>query len=343
MEIKKIILEKIENQGSVKTSEIQKETGYSRAYINRFMQGLEQEGKIVRVGKANRARYVAAEKEEIKQAKKQIKDIRLSLENERLSEDTVLDKIKRETGIFIDLRDNLNEVLTYAFTEMLNNAIEHSESKEIDVYMERSEEEVKFEIEDYGIGIFKNIRKKRDLNNDLEAIQDLLKGKQTTAPRKHSGEGIFFTSKVADVLTLRGIDKKLVFNNLVDDVFIHDTKKAASGTKVVFSISLDSERDLTQIFRQYTGKGFDFSKTKVRVNLYQAGVDFISRSQARRIITGLSDFEKIILDFDKVETVGQGFADEIFRVWQNRHPEIDIEAVNTNENIEFMIKRSSES
>jgi hypothetical protein len=40
------------------------------------------------------------------------------------------------------------------------------------------------------------------LKNHLEAIQDLLKGKQTTMPKSHSGEGIFFTSKIADNLTI---------------------------------------------------------------------------------------------------------------------------------------------
>jgi len=37
--------------------------------------------------------------------------------------------------------------------------------------------------------------------------------------------------------------------------------------------------------------------------------------------------------------VGQAFADEIFRVFQNRHPEIEIKPLNMVEPVEFMIKK----
>ena len=78
----------------------------------------------------------------------------------------------------------------------------------------------------------------------------------------------------------------------------------------------------------------------VRVKLFKEGVDFISRSQAKRILLNLDSFKKIILDFKGVETVGQGFADEVFRVFQNQHPEIEIIPQNMHENVEFMVKRA---
>ena len=77
------------------------------------------------------------------------------------------------------------------------------------------------------------------------------------------------------------------------------------------------------------------------VKLYEKGMPtFISRSQARRILFGLEKFKKIVLDFDKVRAVGQGFADEVFRVWQVNHPDIKIIAKNANQDIDFMIKRA---
>ena len=48
----------------------------------------------------------------------------------------------------------------------------------------------------------------------------------------------------------------------------------------------------------------------------------------------------IILDFEDVKTIGQGFADEVFRVWKIKHPGVKIITKNANENIEFMIKRA---
>lgn len=50
----------------------------------------------------------------------------------------------------------------------------------------------------------------RKLQTELNAIQDLLRGKQRTDPERHSGEGIFCTSKVADRLIIKGSDKKLI-------------------------------------------------------------------------------------------------------------------------------------
>ncbi|GEM_PF-5556426 len=69
---------------------------------------------------------------------------------------------------------------------------------------------------------------------------------------------------------------------------------------------------------------------------------FMTRSQAKRILYGLDKFKKIILDFKDIDAIGQGFADEIFRVWQKNHQDIDIEPINVNEDIELMIKRSKE-
>ncbi len=182
---------------------------------------------------------------------------------------------------------------------------------------------------------------KKKLNNNLEAIQELLKGKQTTDPKRHSGEGIFFTSKAADSLTIVSSENKIIFNNLIEDVFIYDQKRF-KGTKVSFSISLKSPRQLEDIFKQYTNNSFEFSKTKVIIKLYKIDTDYLSRSQARRVVSGLVKFKNIILDFKNVKTVGQAFADEIFRVWQSNHPQIKITTENTNKNIDFMINRASQ-
>ncbi|PIZ88177.1 MAG: histidine kinase, partial [Candidatus Nealsonbacteria bacterium CG_4_10_14_0_2_um_filter_39_15] len=61
-----------------------------------------------------------------------------------------------------------------------------------------------------------------------------------------------------------------------------------------------------------------------------------------RILSGLDSFRKITLDFSEVETVGQAFVDEVFRIWQYKHPKIDIVPQNVNENIAFMINRTLE-
>ena len=337
--LKEKVFEIIRSEKEIQGARLEGRLNVSRQYLHRFLRELREEGKIVLLGKANRAIYVLADKDVLLQAKKKIKKFHRFLRNENLSEDIVLDSIKGNTGIFVDLSENLIRILNYAFTEMLNNAVEHSQSEKIEVLVTRDKVHIRFEVIDSGVGIFQHIMKKKALRNELEAIQDLLKGKQTTDPQHHTGEGIFFTSKTADAFTLKSFTKELVFNNLIDDVFVRDVK-SRKGTKVIFIISLDSERSLEKVFGEYSTNLYEFDKTKVAVRLYKMGTLYISRSQARRIMTGLDKFKTIILDFNHIKSIGQGFADEIFRVWRIHNPEIKVETLNTNENIDFMIKRA---
>src|SRR3989338_6719895 len=243
MDLKKIILSKLKKRKEIRAADIIKRTGFSRAYVDRFFKILQEEGEIALVGKANRARYVYSGKQFLLRAKKGIRNTRIILSNKNLSEDIILEQIKRDTGIFIDIRKNVAEIADYAFLEMLNNAIEHSRSRKIEVSLNRNSRLMKFEIFDAGIGIFRNVMRKRRLKSELEAIQDLIKGKQTTMPRAHSGEGIFFTSKAVDTLIFQSSNKKLIFNNIIGDIFVQDTKRI-KDTKVIFTINLKNSSGL---------------------------------------------------------------------------------------------------
>ncbi|MFH1111992.1 MAG: DUF4325 domain-containing protein [Patescibacteria group bacterium] len=339
MNIRSLILKRLAKQSVIRAAEVIRATGFSRTYVNRFFQQLTAEGKVMLIGRANQARYVLAEPRHITRARQHLTATRHLFDNKNLNEDVVLNNIKRSTGIFLGLARNVEQILDYAFTEMLNNAIGHSRSQKIEVNFRRESTFIRFQVVDRGIGIFNNIRQKRHLPTTLDAIQDLLKGKQTTAPDQHTGEGVFFTSKVADVLTILSADRKLTFDNIAGDVFIRHIKQKR-GTRVTFTVNLRSKRNLERIFATYSGEAYGFTKTEVAVKLYELGSEYVSRSQAKRIMSGLEKFKHITLNFKGVETVGQGFADEVFRVWQSQHPGISIEAKNTNENVKFMIKRA---
>jgi len=315
MDIRGLILRIMDEKGEVKTAQIIKATGFSRAYINRFFKALQDEGKIVLLGKSNNAKYIPCKNEALEQVKREMTAFHRILRNKNVAEDLILNEIKKKTGIFLKIPENVSHILDYAFTEMLNNAIEHSQSNKIEVVVEKDSSAISFKIIDTGIGIFNNIMRKKGLNNNMEAIQDLLKGKLSTMPEAHSGEGVFFTSKAADIFVIQSSRKKLIFNNLLEDIFIKNIKN-------------------------YTGESFEFSKTKVTVRLYKMGEEYISRSQARRVLSGLEKFKTVALDFKGLDTIGQGFADEIFRIWRMRYPEIEIIHVGANENIIFMINRA---
>ena len=84
-----------------------------------------------------------------------------------------------------------------------------------------------------------------------------------------------------------------------------------------------------------------FDKTNFVVRLSMLGDErYVSRSQARRIVLGLEKFKHVVLNFKDISTVGQGFVDEVFRVFQSKYPKIKIEYTNANDDVRFMIERT---
>ncbi|MCX6717742.1 MAG: STAS-like domain-containing protein [Candidatus Taylorbacteria bacterium] len=327
---KEKILEIINKQGKIQ-------------YVNIVMSDLVIEKQIFKIGSTRYSFYVsssyAKEHPEIFPSvfKKRYK-------NKSLEEHKVLAEIEEKFLQIKDLPENIKSIFTFSFSEMFNNAIEHSTSKNIIVEVSIKNNNLSFIVLDSGVGAFRNIMKRKNLNSEIEAIQDLLKGKTTTMPKSHSGEGIFFTSKSADLFILDSFGYQLIVSTRIGDVSIKNVSVIKRGTKVFFEIDINSERHLDQIFKKYTNLidegNFGFDKTEIRVKLYTIGGVHISRSQARRILFGLEKFKIILFDFENVPVVGQAFADEIYRVFQNKYPDIKIEEENMSEGVQFMIERA---
>ncbi len=70
--------------------------------------------------------------------------------------------------------------------------------------------------------------------------------------------------------------------------------------------------------------------------LYE-GEKLVSRSQAKRILNRIEKFKTVLLDFEGVDSIGQAFADEVFRVFARRNPHITIQPTHTTETINRMI------
>lgn len=337
MSLKDDILLLAQKKKKLKSSDVVKKYKVSRQYASSLISELLRENKLVKFGSTHSAFYVLPENKEAVST-----SFRKRLTNINLKEHEVFHQIEKQTTLVSLLDDNVHSIFFYAFSEMLNNAIEHSQSKNIDVSVQNFDKKLIFDVNDFGIGVFRNIMKKRKLQSELEAIQDLLKGKTTTQPKAHSGEGIFFTSKIADVFSLESYKYKLTIDNIIEDVFVEELKPSKRGTRVHFTIDMKSNKHLNDVFKRYQTDSTElaFDKTEIQIKLYTLGTIHISRSQARRVLSGLDKFNYIIFDFDKVPTVGQAFADEIFRVFKNRYPHIKLKPINMNETVEFMVKRS---
>ena len=261
--------------------------------------------------------------------------------NKNLEEDIVYDELIKKYEI--DKKNNVKHILVYAFTEMLNNAIEHSEGTEISIHYAENYFNIFVIIKDNGIGIFRKIVRDHNLKNENEAIFELKKGKLTSDAENHSGEGIFFTSKVVDYFLISSFNK--TFSSGSDEYFYsieQNRERTIKGTEVILVLNKNTERTTKEIFDEYTSDDFVFNKTKITVHLAKdyLGHDFVSRSLAKRILMNVEKFKVIVLDFENIDNIGQGFADEVFRVFKNKNPDITIVPINMNEEIEFMINRA---
>lgn len=63
----------------------------------------------------------------------------------------------------------------------------------------------------------------------------------------------------------------------------------------------------------------------------------MSRSQAKRLCARFESFEEVILDFEGIDDIGQGFAHELFVVFKRKHPHVNISVTNENQDIRKML------
>lgn len=253
-----------------------------------------------------------------------------------LAEDTVWRRVVHDLDL--DALSEAGRIMGYAFTEMLNNAIDHSGSATTTITWWTSSDQWSFEITDNGRGAFEKLRQGLHLASEFEAVQELSKGKRTTDPSRHTGEGIFFTSKAVDLFRLTSSGVRWTVDNLRNDTAL-GAVVAAQGTSVLCQIDPQTDRVLADVFREFT-HDHAFVRTRPVVKLFEIGTTFVSRSEARRLLEGLdADFEVVEVDFNGVTDVGQGFVDELLRVWPNLHPGKTVVPINMNPAVEFMIQR----
>jgi anti-sigma regulatory factor (Ser/Thr protein kinase) len=305
--------------------------GISSQAINRHLSVLVDAGLLVASGKTRSKKYALG-------------PVREKLEAYPLTglqEDIVH---RRDFGyVFEGLPQNISEICHYGFTEMLNNAIDHSEGREVWVSAARDEVQVRITIQDDGEGIFKRIARLLDLPDPRTSLIELSKGKLTTDPAHHSGQGIFFTSRAFESFHIFSGDLVFTHDDARKNDYLMDIDVPENGTLVMMSIAVQSDKDLGVVFSEYTSGeagDYDFSKTVVplRMALYE-GEALVSRSQAKRILTRADRFRTVILDFAGVDKIGQAFADEMFRVYHRNHPDVELVPIHITEEIDLMIRR----
>lgn len=242
------------------------------------------------------------------------------------------------------LPDNVLTIWQYGVTEMLNNAIDHSAGHEVRVRLKKTATTTEMILQDDGVGIFTKIQQELGLHDERHAVLELAKGKLTTDPVRHTGEGIFFVSRMFDYFAI--LSGNVYFSHTLPrpEDWILERDTPGQGTAVFMHLTNNASRTTKQIFAQFSsGDDIGFTKTVVPVRLAQYQEEaLISRSQAKRLLARVDRFRTVIFDFAEVEMIGQAFADEVFRVFHNAHPDIDLVSINTNDHVEEIIRRAEQ-
>jgi len=330
-EIRQFILDNVENHTTDIVNLTCQAFDISRQAVNKHIQRLVIQNALIVKGSTRNRHYhlhPLAEWEEI-----------FPLDGS-VSEDVVWRK--HISPLLGELPDNVIDIWHHGVTEMFNNAIDHSGGKHASVSLRKTAASSEVVIYDNGEGIFKKIQRELSLHDERHSVLELAKGKLTTDPENHSGEGIFFSSRMFDNFTI--VSGSVYFSHTHGEVedWILEKQKSSNGTMVVMTLSNNTARTPRQIFDSFTSDDdYGFTKTVVPVRLTQYGDDkLVSRSQAKRLLAGVDKFKTVIFDFIDVETIGQAFSDEVFRVFANQHPDMELIPLNTNKTVSQMITRA---
>jgi hypothetical protein len=310
-------------------AEVSKKFGISRQAANRHLKSLTGEGALVADGKTRKRSYKMAATASV--------SFRYEIKP-GLAEDVVWrDDIQPFLGV---MPENVLEIWNYAFTEMFNNAIDHSGGTYIFVHITKSAVDTEIAIKDDGIGIFRKIQDALGLPDEKQAIFELQKGKLTTDAKNHSGQGIFFTSRMVNGFDI--LSGGVFFSHELgkEEDWMLDRDAFKNGTTIFLKVENHTSRSVTKVYDQYSVDGsFGFNKTVVPVKLAKYGTDqLVSRSQAKRVLVRVDQFSLVIFDFTGVDMIGQAFADQIFRVFASEHPDVQLMPAHANAEIMGLIQ-----
>lgn len=331
-EIRRVILEQVDDVGKVAAKEVAKTFGVSRQAIFKNVRELVASGVLV--------------KTELAKHPYRLKPLKEAYVKVQVGPDTQESGIWNESvsPLLQDLKSNVRAICQYGFTEMFNNVIDHSKSDKAAIWVTVDALVVGMVIQDYGIGIWKKLQEECHLDDPRHALLELTKGKLTTDPKRHTGEGIFFTSRMFDKFHLAS--DKLTFCRFQEgEEWLFDVKEddAGPGTRVSMILYIDTEKTTVEVLDKFTADLDDFGFTRTHLSVQLAeyeGDHLVSRSQAKRILNRLDKFKEVYLDFRDVTDIGQAFADEIFRVFKNDNPSIRLMPINTRPEVARMIHRA---
>ncbi len=301
----------------------------SRQAAQRHIQKLADSGALISTGTSRRREY------------KRPVEISQQLPLAELQEDEIWRLYFKEPLQY--LPPHILHLCQYGLTGILNNAVQHSEGNSVLLKLTAGNHLIRFMVIDDGLGIFDKIQTALELNDPQQSCLELAKGKLTTAPDHHNGEGLFFISRCFDSFDIVSHNLRFSHNEQSGYWLVEENPLFQTGTAVILELAVHSPTELAEVFSRYSTDPDRprFDRTNIPVALAGYGDEnLISRSQARRLVPRLERFRQVILDFAGVESLGPDFADEIFRVYHKEHPEVHLIPFNARPEILKMIFRA---
>jgi len=253
---------------------------------------------------------------------------------------------QRDFAPHFALPAHVSRMIRHGFTELVNNAADHSGGSSVTVSLRQTPSHVQLLVSDDGCGVFDKICRAFDIEDAQHAMLELSKGRLTSQPQAHTGRGLFFSSQLADVFDIHANGTAFQRRAWESAGWRPGRPMPRQGSSIYMAIALDTQRTLDQVMGAWSldGSGVEFDQTEISLQLLAGpGQPLDSRAQARRVAARLATFRCAEINFSGVEDVGHGFIDELFRVFARANPGVELRPTHTSPRIAALIKSAQDS
>jgi anti-sigma regulatory factor (Ser/Thr protein kinase) len=247
---------------------------------------------------------------------------------------------RRDFARYFEFSAPLRQMLRHAMGELVNNAIDHSGGSQVMVSLRQTATQAQLLVSDDGCGLFEHLQARFAITSPEAAVLELAKGRLTSDPARHTGRGLFYTFRLADVVMLHA--NTSAFQQLQWEGLRWRAGRPLPrrGTSIYLAIALDSPRRLADVLRSASadGSGLGVQRVSLPLHLVADQGCLASRAEARRVLARLEGLQQVELDFGGIEELGHSFADELFRVGAGRIGAARLVPTHMSRAVEAMVK-----
>ena len=181
-DIRRFIVENVDKHSTDIAAMAANKFSITRQAINKHLKNLASEGALTASGKTRNRTYRLCSQLEYRKEFKLGNGI-----NEDIAWDHAVEKFVSS------FPENVKDIWHYSFTEMFNNAIDHSDGNNVFLQITKTAANTQLLLADDGVGIFKKIQKAMNLEDERHAILDCA-GKANDRSRKahRTGDILYF-------------------------------------------------------------------------------------------------------------------------------------------------------